>query len=61
MDIEHFYAEKGQGPPLILLHGNGGDGGYFFAQLDAFSERFRVYAPDTRGHGKTPRGEAPFT
>ena len=61
MDIEHFYVEKGQGPPLILLHGNGGDGGYFLAQLDAFSERFRVYAPDTRGHGKTPRGEAPFT
>lgn len=61
MDIEHFYVEKGQGHPLILLHGNGGDGGYFLAQLDAFSERFRVYAPDTRGHGKTPRGEAPFT
>ena len=22
MDIEHFYIEKGQGFPLILLHGN---------------------------------------
>lgn len=22
MDIKHFYVEKGQGEPLILLHGN---------------------------------------
>lgn len=61
MDIEHFYIEKGQGQALVLLHGNGGDCHYFKGQLDAFSQRFRVYAPDTRGHGKTPRGEAPFT
>ena len=61
MDIKHFYIEKGQGEALILLHGNGGDGGYFREQVDVFSERFRVYAVDTRGHGKTPRGELPFT
>lgn len=61
MDIKHFYIEKGQGHPLILLHGNGGDGGYFQSQTAAFAERFHVYAIDTRGHGKTPRGEMPFT
>ncbi len=61
MDIQHFYMEKGQGPALILLHGNGGSCGYFQGQLDAFSKRYHVYAPDTRGHGKTPRGEMPFT
>ena len=61
MDIQHFYMEKGQGSALILLHGNGGSCGYFQGQLDAFSKRYHVYAPDTRGHGKTPRGEMPFT
>ena len=62
MDIEHHYIEKGQsGPPLILLHGNGEDCAYFSGQMDAFAQRFRVYAPDTRGHGRTPRGTAPFT
>lgn len=62
MDIEHHYIEKGQnGPPLILLHGNGEDGAYFSGQMDAFAERYHVYAPDTRGHGRTPRGTAPFT
>ena len=29
--------------------------------MKPFSEHFRVIAIDTRGHGQTPRGEAPFT
>ena len=61
MDIEHFYIEKGQGEPLILLHGNGENVDYFVGQMDAFAQYFHVYALDTRGHGKTPRGTAPFT
>ncbi len=61
MDITHYYVEKGQGEPLILLHGNGESSDYFKNQIDVFAEKYHVYAPDTRGHGKTPRGEAPFT
>ena len=61
MDIKHYFIEKGQGNPLILLHGNGEDNAYFVGQIDAYSRYYHVYAPDTRGHGKTPRGEAPFT
>lgn len=61
MDITHHYVEKGSGTPLILLHGNGEDGSYFEHQMEPFSLYFRVMAPDTRGHGRTPRGEAPFT
>lgn len=61
MDIEHFYIEKGMGDPLILLHGNGADSGYFRGQINAFAGRYHVYAVDTRGHGRTPRGGMPFT
>ena len=61
MDIEHFYVEKGNGDPLILLHGNGEDSSYFKGQVDEFAKQYHVYAIDTRGHGRTPRGEAPFT
>ncbi len=61
MDITHFYTETGAGEPLVLLHGNGEDGGYFVHQVEPFSAAFRVIVPDTRGHGRTPRGEAPFT
>ena len=61
MDINHFYIEKGQGEPLILLHGNGENCGYFQGQMDVFSKKYHVYAIDTRGHGRTPRGDKPFT
>ena len=61
MDIEHFYIEKGRGFPLILLHGHGEDCDYFRGQIDEFSKQYHVYAIDTRGHGRTPRGDMPFT
>lgn len=61
MDITHFYVEKGQGDPLILLHGNGEDHTYFDHQIDVFAQHYHVYALDTRGHGQTPRGTRPFT
>jgi pimeloyl-ACP methyl ester carboxylesterase len=57
VDIEHFYIEKGQGFPIILLHGNGGNNDYFQGQINEFSKKYHVYAIDTRGHGKTPSGE----
>ncbi len=55
------YTRQGGGPPLLLLHGNGEDGSYFVHQMDAFSLHYTVYAIDTRGHGRSPRGDAPFT
>lgn len=61
MAIKHFYLEKGKGEPLILLHGNGESSDYFGKQIEEFSHLYHVYAIDTRGHGKTPRGNSPFT
>ncbi|MBD5551371.1 MAG: alpha/beta hydrolase [Lachnospiraceae bacterium] len=61
MDIKHFFVEKGQGETMILLHGNGEDCTYFKNQIDVFANQYHVYALDTRGHGKTPRGKSPFT
>ncbi|MGN0980712.1 MAG: alpha/beta fold hydrolase [Candidatus Avoscillospira sp.] len=56
-----YYQEQGAGAPLLLLHGNGEDGTYFVHQMDAFAQHYRVIAVDTRGHGRSPRGTAPFT
>ena len=61
MEIRHHYIDKGKVFPLILLHGNGEDTTYFEHQIEPFAQHFRVIAIDTRGHGKTPRGNAPFT
>lgn len=61
MEISLYYQEQGAGAPLLLLHGNGEDGTYFVHQMDAFAQHYRVIAVDTRGHGRSPRGTAPFT
>ena len=47
MDIEHYFTETGNGEPLILLHGNGEDCGYFQGQIEEFSSLYHVYAIDT--------------
>lgn len=61
MNITLHYIEKGEGFPLIFLHGNGSSSAYFEHQIEYFSKSYRVYAVDTRGHGASPRGTAPFT
>lgn len=61
MDIKLNYTEQGEGTPLILLHGNGENHEYFVHQIEYFSKKYRVIAIDTRGHGASPRGTAPFT
>jgi len=61
MDISLNFIEKGTGDILILLHGNGESNKYFIHQIDFFSSRYKVIAIDTRGHGESLRGDAPFT
>lgn len=61
MDINLHYTECGNGKALVLLHGNGESGEYFVHQKEYFSKKYRVIAVDTRGHGKSQRGNAPFT
>ena len=60
-DIQLNYVERGAGDALLLLHGNGESLDYFAGQLDFFARFYRVIALDTRGHGASPRGSAPFT
>lgn len=61
MDVTLYHQERGEGVPLVLLHGNGEDHTYFQHQIDYFSSKYWVIAVDTRGHGRSPRGTAPFT
>lgn len=59
--IDLYFRECGAGFPLVLLHGNGESSDYFQNQIDYFKNFYRVIAVDTRGHGHSPRGTAPFT
>jgi pimeloyl-ACP methyl ester carboxylesterase len=47
-------------PALLLLHGNGEDLHIFDPHINCFSQHYRTVAIDTRGHGLSSRGTAPF-
>lgn len=48
----------GDGPPLLLTHGNGLNAGMWATVVPHLTARFRVFALDFRGHGASePRGE----
>ena len=50
------WRERGEGPAVILLHGWGMSSAIFTEALEALSDRFRVLAPDLRGHGISDSG-----
>jgi 3-oxoadipate enol-lactonase len=53
--INAMEVEKtGSGPALVLVHGLGGTGNFWFPQLAALSAAFTVYRPDMRGSGRSP-------
>ena len=53
--LKLYYKKCGIGKPLILLHGNGEDGGIFEVAAERLGEKFTVYVPDSRGHGKSQK------
>ncbi|ELZ81487.1 alpha/beta hydrolase [Haloferax larsenii] len=58
-DIETHYETRGNGPPLIFIHGALADHSAATRQLAAFSDTYTAIAYDLRGHGNTanPRHE----
>lgn len=52
---------RGDGPPVLLIHGNSGDLHYFDRTVPSLSRHFRVAAMDCRGQGKSARGDGPLS
>jgi 3-oxoadipate enol-lactonase len=52
------YRDLGEGDPLVLLHAFPLNGRMFESQMTAFSESYRVVAPDYPGFGRSPRTPA---
>lgn len=59
--VRAWYEERGDGEPLVLLHGGAVDARFFDPNIDALAARFHVLTPDLRGHGHTPDVDGPFT
>ncbi len=58
--IRIWYAEFGQGRPVILLHGGLSNADYWGNQVRALEGQYRVIVMDSRGHGRSTRNAAPF-
>jgi pimeloyl-ACP methyl ester carboxylesterase len=60
-EVRTYYEEDGSGAPLVLLHPGGADSRAFEVNLPGLVDRFRVWRPDRRGHGRTPDVDGPIT
>jgi pimeloyl-ACP methyl ester carboxylesterase len=61
MRARTWYDELGAGEPLVLLHGGLSDARFFEKNAGPLAERFHVFTPDARGHGRTPDVQGPLT
>jgi len=53
---------RGRGEPLLLLHGfTGCSGDWQYAGREALENRYRLIAPDARGHGRSTNPEPRLT
>jgi pimeloyl-ACP methyl ester carboxylesterase len=51
--IKMYVEVYGEGKPLLMIHGNGGDISAFAQNIPWFSKNYKVIAADSRAQGKT--------
>ena len=59
--ISLYYEVHGQGHPLMLISGLGGDHTFWQASLPVLAAHFQVIVYDTRGIGQTDAPEGPYS
>src|SRR4051812_40307095 len=60
--IEMYFETRGDGQPLVLLHGGGGVGANWQMIFPTVPATYQLIVPDLRGHGRStnPTGEFTF-
>lgn len=58
--IRVWYAEFGQGAPVILLHGGLANSNYWGIVVRALEPHYHVVVMDSRGHGRSTRNAQPY-
>lgn len=52
-DIETYYERRGEGPPVVFVHGAIVDHSQWDPQVEALSDEYTTITYDMRGHGRT--------
>ncbi|MBY9079461.1 alpha/beta hydrolase [Paenibacillus sp. HN-1] len=61
-DIDLFYLDTGsKGPAILCLHGRWGRGETWYDFMRRYGERYRIIAPDQRGHGWSGKPVSRYT
>jgi pimeloyl-ACP methyl ester carboxylesterase len=58
--VKIWYADFGQGTPVILLHGGLGNSNYWGLLVPALDKQYRVIVMDSRGHRRSTRNDQPY-
>ncbi|MBB2795153.1 UNVERIFIED_ORG: pimeloyl-ACP methyl ester carboxylesterase [Rhizobium pisi] len=59
-DIKMYYAEYGEGDPILFIHGGLGNTGVWGHQIAEFAKDHLIVVADSRGHGRSTRSLQPF-
>jgi pimeloyl-ACP methyl ester carboxylesterase len=60
-DIEMYYEIRGEGEPLVLLHGGGGVSANWELIFKTPPKGYQLVVPDLRGHGRSTNPTPGFT
>jgi aminoacrylate hydrolase len=60
-EADLFYEEAGDGPPLMLVPGLGGQGSFWISQVAVFSRGFRTVVHDHRGAGRSTHSRITYS
>ncbi len=60
-DVDLYFEQHGQGPPVVLIHGLAGDCRAWNPQIERLQTGYRVIAFDNRGAGRSSAPDYPYT
>ncbi|MEE8599672.1 alpha/beta fold hydrolase [Euzebya tangerina] len=59
--VRHHYVSKGEGPPVVLVHGLGGSLHAWHGVSETLAVNHHVIALDLRGHGRSDAGSGGYS
>lgn len=60
-EINLYYEIRGEGEPLLFIHGLGSSSRDWELQLDFFAQNYKLILVDVRGHGRSGKPPGPYS